>query len=182
MGFTINFHGSVGTVYNINVAAGATLHIGGSSKGGFRGSKCPIKTNKQQRTKWATACATTHTPPEGWNKETFTCAKAFTNETVPEGLKPGDTIFYYKESAEKDIPSEFTGVYSKDGMIIIVPKIDAQDDNNVVDDDDGIDGDSSLELDEEDIQLPTSSNIINDNDDLLEVDDDDDEEDALSPF
>ena len=181
MGFSINFHGSVGTVYNIEVAAGAIVHIGGGSSnpssGKFQGDTCPAKITKAQRTEWGTACAVDHQAPESWTAETFSSERAFSNSTVPAGLDKGDAIFYWKKDVtERDVPNGFIAVHGVDNIIVIVPvssEIEVNDDDN--------DGDSSLDGEDGDFELPTSTDIVDGDNDLHEVVDDDDEED-VSPF
>ncbi len=185
MGFSINFHGSVGTVYNIEVAAGAIVHIGGGSNhssGKFNGDTCPIKISKAQRTEWGTACTVDHQAPEGWTSETFTSERAFSNDTIPAGLNKGDTIFYWKKGvSEKDVPDGFIAVYGADNIIVIVPassgvEVGDGDDNT----DSSLDGGND---DFDDFQLPTSNfNIVNsDSSDPLDVNDNNDEN-YKSPF
>lgn len=190
MGFSINFHGSVGAVYNIEVAAGATVHIGcgdGSHShpsGKFQGETCPVKTTKAQRTEWGAQCTVDHVAPEGWTAETFTSERAFTNNSIPDGLTRGDAIFYWKKGVtETDVPNGFVAVHGAGDIIIIVP-VSSEIDLPVFDDDDD-DDDSSLDGNDDGLELPTSSNIISDDDgnDLLSDNNDDDEEDDNpSPF
>ena len=186
MGFEITFSGPVTTVYNIDVAAGAIVHIGGGSSnhspgGKFQGNACPLKINKAQRTQWGTACAAVdHVAPEGWTAETFSVATAFSNNTIPDGLKKGDTIFYWKEGVEEaDVPDGFVAVLGANDIIVIVP---VSSEVELSADDDSDDADSSLDNDDDDFVPPTSSDIVNDDDgDLLDVDDDGEDDDD-SPF
>lgn len=176
MGFTITFSGPVTTVYNIDVAPGAIVHIGvgsHSSSGKFQGNTCPIKITKAQRTEWGTACAaaTDHKAPKGWTAETFSLEKAFSNNKIPDGLKKGDAIFYWKKGvSENDVPDGFTAVYGEDDVIIIVP---ASSEVELPVDDDSDNTDSSLDGGDDEFEPPPSSDIINDNDgNLLNVDND----------
>ena len=184
MGFTITFTGPVTTVYNIEVAAGATLHIGGGSSnhssGKFQGDTCPIKITKAQRTEWGTACATDHEPPEGWTAEIFSSGKAFANDTIPNGLSRGDAIFYYKEGvSEDDVPDGFIAVYRANNVIVIVPT-SLETELHADDDDD--DADSSLDGNDGDFDLPTSPSIISDGDDELLDTSGIEDNDDVSPF
>ena len=183
MGFSITYSGSVGAVYNIEVAAGAVVHIGGGShnhsQGKFSGDTCPTKVTKAQRTEWGTACAADHEAPEGWTAETFSSEKAFSNNTIPTGLNKGDTIFYWKKGVgEDDVPNGFIAVHGTEDIIVIVPvssEIEADDDDDSAD--------SSLDGENDDFKLPPSTNIVDndDNDDLYKINDDDEEE-GNSPF
>ena len=182
MGFQITFSGPVTTVYNIKVAAGAVVHIGSGSSnpssGKFNGDTCPTKVTKAQRTEWGTACAAVdHVAPEGWTAETFTSERAFSNDTIPDGLNRGDAIFYWKRGVvEIDVPDGFTAVHGANDIIIIVPV------SSEVEINDEDDMDSSLDNDDDDFVPPTSSDIVNNDDgDLLDVDDDGEDDDD-SPF
>lgn len=119
----ITFQGEVHNFYNINVESGASLalHIGSgrSSSNGTKFKKCPIAITKEERTTYATiTCSNSHTPPEGWEVESWSLEKAFTSK--PDGLEEGAPIFYWCTDG-KDIPLGFTAVKKEGNNIIIVP-------------------------------------------------------------
>lgn len=161
MGFVIHYHGTVHAVYNIQVDAGAVVHLGGdassSNKGRFsKENTCPIKTTKEQRTEWGTACAANHIAPEGWSVETFSSEKAFANNKVPAGLKKGNAIFYYREGVtEGEVPSGFQAAYQSEGVMIIIP---AGGGDDLVDNEGGSDQDLTASGD--DFQAPQETLVI----------------------
>lgn len=163
MGFVIHYHGTVHAVHNIQVDAGAVVHIGGDAsppnKGRFsKENTCPIKTTKEQRTEWGAACAADHIAPEGWSVETFSSEKAFANNKVPVGLEKGNAIFYYREGvAEDEVPSGFIAAYQSGEVLIIIP---AGGDDLV--DNEGSDQD--LRGSGDDFQAPQETLVIDDYD------------------
>lgn len=193
MGFTINFHGSVGTAYNVEVQAGATAYFAPGAapvasshlgKGAF--TKCPIKTTKAQRTNWGARCAIPHTPPEGWTAESFSSDKAFENNSIPTGLNAGDAIFYWKKGVSDDdsAPDGFEAVW-KDGDVIVVVPAGADTEQHVHSDDDDV-SDSYLWDAGSDLDVSVVTSDADDDDDDFDDEDDDDgdqeDNDTSSPF
>lgn len=128
----ITFQGEVHNFYNINVESGASLalHIGSGGKSSGNGTKfkkCPINLSKEERTTYASmTCSNPHTPPEGWEAESWSSEKAFTSK--PDALEEGGPIFYWCTDG-KDIPSGFKAVKKEGSNIIIVPSNDTDDDD-----------------------------------------------------
>lgn len=129
MPLEIKIEGDVGQIIVVEPGASPTIHIGGGrasvygGNGGGVSNRCPIKEiTAVQRTDWAKKCIGA-TAPEGWTVESFSSEKAFTNATIPDGVKKGDAIFFWKRDCDKDsAPEGFELVYlSGDGVGVIVP-------------------------------------------------------------
>ena len=119
----IIIHGNVGNVINIS-GGNPTIVLGGGSsyaKSSSSKNRCPISTDRKQRTEWATRTSTvSHSAPEGWNAEGWTSEKALSEKPVT--LKEGAPIFYWKNGCDKDsAPDGFEAVYLEKDVMIIVP-------------------------------------------------------------
>ena len=123
----IEIHGNVGQVIVVEAGASPTIHIGDgqarvNGNGGSVSNRCPTRTTATQRTNWGARCVGA-SAPEGWSSETFSSEKAFVDSKVPNGLKKGDAIFFWKRDCDQNsVPEGFELVHlSEDGVGIIVP-------------------------------------------------------------